>query len=96
MVRFSVNRAGVKNDQMAEIFPFCGYRYNPGRVQLEDVLTQPYDKITTAMQERYYGLSPYNLIAVEKGRAAPDDTSQNNIYTRAAQKLNEWLALGIL
>ena len=37
---------------MARIFPFQAYRYNPARVKLEDVVTQPYDKISPAMQER--------------------------------------------
>jgi uncharacterized protein (DUF1015 family) len=81
---------------MAEISPFSAYRYNSQRVELEKVLTQPYDKITTAMQERYYAQSPFNLIAVEKGKAFPNDTQVNNVYTRAAQKLAEWTAQGIL
>jgi uncharacterized protein (DUF1015 family) len=81
---------------MAEIFPFHAYRYNPQRVELENVLTQPYDKITTAMQERYYAASPFNLISLEKGKTFPNDTTENNVYTRAAQRLAEWAAQGIL
>ncbi len=38
---------------MADIAPFSAYRYNLDRVRLSDVVTQPYDKITPAMQERY-------------------------------------------
>jgi uncharacterized protein (DUF1015 family) len=81
---------------MAEIFPFTAYRYNSQRVALEDVLTQPYDKITPEMQERYYAASSGNLVAVEKGKSFPDDTSENNVYTRAAQKLEEWIGQCIL
>ncbi len=81
---------------MAQIFPFAAYRYNPERVEIENVLTQPYDKITPDMQERYYAASPYNLIAVEKGKSFPDDTPARNVYTRAAQKLEEWIAGKIL
>ena len=55
---------------MAEIRPFRAYRYDTNRVALKDVLTQPYDKITPEMQERYYAASPYNLIAIEKGKLA--------------------------
>ena len=58
---------------MAEIRPFRAYRYDTKRVRLEDVLTQPYDKITPEMQEQYYAKSPYNLIAIEKGRALATD-----------------------
>lgn len=81
---------------MAKIFPFAGYRYSPTRVRLDDVLTQPYDKITPEMQQRYYTRSPYNLIAVEKGRPEPGDNGQSNIYTRAAARLHEWMDAGIL
>ena len=81
---------------MAEIRPFRAYRYDTNRVALKDVLTQPYDKITPEMQERYYAASPYNLIAIEKGKPTPGDTPENNVYTRAAAKLEEWIAAKIL
>lgn len=81
---------------MADIQPFRAYRYDSHRVALNGVLTQPYDKITPAMQDRYYAASPYNLIPVEKGRALPDDSPQNNVYTRAARKIDEWIAEKIL
>ena len=81
---------------MAEVQPFRAYRYDTSRVAPQDVLTQPYDKITAAMQERYYAASPYNLIAVEKGLPSKGDTPENNVYTRAARKINEWIGAKIL
>jgi uncharacterized protein (DUF1015 family) len=81
---------------MAEIRAFRAYRYNTDQVAPADVLTQPYDKITPAMQERYYAASPYNLIPIEKGRATPEDSPENNVYTRAAAKLHELIAADIL
>ena len=81
---------------MAEIQPFRAYRYDTNRVALKDVLTQPYDKITPEMQERYYAASPYNLISIEKGRVQPSDAAGNNVYTRAAKKVDEWIASKIL
>ncbi len=81
---------------MAETFPFHAYRYHPAKVELASVVTQPYDKITPAMQERYYSLSPYSLITVEKGKPAPKDTPENNVYTRAAKALEDWIARGVL
>ncbi len=81
---------------MAEIQPFCAYRYDTKRVALKDALTQPYDKITPAMQDAYYAASPYNLIAIEKGRTSPDDTPANSVYTRAAATVDEWIAAKIL
>ena len=80
---------------MAEIFPFNAYRYNLERVNLSEVITQPYDKITPAMQDRYLKL-PYNLITIEKGKPEPGDSASNNVYTRAAKVLEDWIASGIL
>ena len=74
---------------MAEIQPFRAYRYDAKRVALKDVLTQPYDKISPQMQEKYYAASPYNLIPIEKGRTLEGDSPQNNVYSRAAQKIQE-------
>src|SRR2546421_7698333 len=75
---------------MAQVQPFRAFRFNASRVSFDRVLTQPYDKISPAMQERYYGSDPHNLIIVEKGRALPDDSSEDNIYTRAAAALQDW------
>jgi uncharacterized protein (DUF1015 family) len=81
---------------MALVRPFRAYRYNPAVASFERVLTQPYDKITPAMQEKYYAADPHNLIAIEKGRASGDDTPQNNVYTRATASLNGWIAQKVL
>jgi uncharacterized protein (DUF1015 family) len=75
---------------MARIYPFRAFRYDPARVNMEDVVTQPYDKITPAMQQRYYEASPYNLIRVILGKHEPNDTEQENVYTRAAESLRVW------
>src|SRR5581483_1014667 len=50
--------------QMAHIEPFRALRYDPARVAIPEVATQPYDKITPAMQEHYYSASPYNLVRI--------------------------------
>jgi uncharacterized protein (DUF1015 family) len=81
---------------MAEISPFAAYRYNLDRVGLADVITQPYVKITPAMQQHYVESSPYNLIAVEKGQPTPADSPSDNVYTRAEQVLAAWIREGVL
>ena len=75
---------------MAEIRSFCALYYNPERTHLGEVVTQPYDKISPAMQERYHHLSPYNLVRIIKGREEQGDTPRNNVYTRAAQRFRDW------
>jgi len=82
---------------MAEIIPFRALHYNPQAVgELAKVVTQPYDKISPEMQARYYDLSPHNLARIIRGRSMPDDTAQNNVYTRAAGYLREWMEKQIL
>jgi uncharacterized protein (DUF1015 family) len=75
---------------MARLYPFRALRYDPARVNMEAVVTQPYDKITPAMQQRYYEASPYNLVRIILGKHEPGDDDQNNVYTRAAQYLHDW------
>ena len=81
---------------MAQVYPFRAFRYNPARASFDRVLTQPYDKISPAMQEKYYAVDPHNLIAVEKGRAYPGDTPQNNVYTRAAAAIEDWIRRNVV
>src|SRR5215469_16187869 len=75
---------------MARIYPFRALRYDPARVHMEDVVTQPYDKITPAMQDRYYAASPYNLVRIILGKQYPGDNDEENVYTRAADTLRTW------
>jgi uncharacterized protein (DUF1015 family) len=80
---------------MADIQPFRALRYDLQRVSAAQVVTQPYDKITPAMQERYYAASPYNLVRIILGRRESDDDARNNVYTRAAAYGREWRSEGI-
>ncbi|HEY6348365.1 MAG TPA: DUF1015 domain-containing protein [Candidatus Angelobacter sp.] len=81
---------------MAEIVPFQALRYDAQHVRLEDVVTQPYDKITPAMQAKYYDVSPYNLVRIILGRNFETDSAAFNVYSRAAEYLHDWRAGGIL
>ena len=81
---------------MANIFPFQALRYDPSKVSPAEVVTQPYDKITPAMQDQYYAASPYNLVRVILGKSQAGDNDQQNVYTRAAASLRQWRAEGVL
>lgn len=81
---------------MAEIIPFKALRYDPDQVKLEDVLTQPYDKITPEMQSKYYEKSTHNLVRIILGKAGETDTDTFNVYTRAAEYFHDWRSGGIL
>jgi len=80
---------------MADIIPFRALRYDLQRVSAAQVVTQPYDKITPAMQERYYAASPYNLVRIILGRRQTDDNTVQNVYIRAANYGSDWRDQGI-
>ena len=81
---------------MADIIPFHALRYNSSKVPPGDVMTQPYDKISPAMQDRYYAASAYNLVRIILGKPQPSDNEQDNVYTRAAAWLQQWQTEGVL
>jgi uncharacterized protein (DUF1015 family) len=81
---------------MAVIFPFRAWRYDPERVPVQQAVTQPYDKITPAMQERYYQASPHNLVRIILGKSLPADSDTENVYTRAAASFQNWRQTGVL
>jgi uncharacterized protein (DUF1015 family) len=81
---------------MALISPFQAWRYDPERVPVQLAVTQPYDKITPAMQERYYEASPYNLVRIILGKRLPGDGDAENVYTRAAASFQNWRQTGVL
>src|SRR5215510_9749254 len=81
---------------MAQVFPFRAFRFNPELAPLDRLLTQPYDKISPQRQAEYYAMHPHNLIAVEKGHTYESDDPHNNVYTRAAVKVEEWIRDSVL
>src|SRR5690348_9454142 len=81
---------------MAHIEPFRAFRYDPTKVPLDQVATQPYDKITPAMQDKYYAASPYNLVRIILGCRKDGDNTVDNVYTRAAAFAQQWREEGIL
>jgi uncharacterized protein (DUF1015 family) len=81
---------------MADIHPFRAYRYNAEEVSPADGVTQPYDKITPALQDRYYAASPHNLVRIILGRRQDSDDAKNNVYSRAAAYFRNWRQQGVL
>lgn len=75
---------------MADIRPFRALRYDLERVDPAQVVTQPYDKISPAMQDGYYAASPYNLVRIILGKAGAQDSDSDNVYTRAATNFASW------
>jgi len=80
---------------MAEIAPFAALRYDPARVPLADVVTQPYDKITPEMQARYYRAHPCNLVRIILGNPGLEAGAGQDVYQNAAAYLREWRQSGV-
>ncbi len=80
---------------MAYVAPFRALRYDPAKVDLSRVVTQPYDKITPEMQKHYYDASPHNLVRIILGKPQPTDHLGENVYTRAAASFQDWRRRGV-
>jgi uncharacterized protein (DUF1015 family) len=74
---------------MVDIRPFRAIRYTEKAGHLENLVTQPYDKINQDMQREYYEKSPYNycrlILPIEENR-----------YETVHQRLYEWLNESVL
>jgi len=81
---------------LAKIVPMKGLRYNSSKVDINEVVTPPYDVIDAKGQEDFYTKNPYNVIRLELGKTFSDDNEEKNRYTRAAAFLGEWIASGVL
>jgi uncharacterized protein (DUF1015 family) len=81
---------------MTDIHPFRAFRYDPRQVSPAQVVTQPYDKITPTLQDRYYAASPHNLVRIILGRREENDNPANNVYSRAAAYYRDWREQGVL
>ena len=74
---------------MVEIKPFRAIRYTEKAGDPKNLITQPYDKITPALQREYYEKSAYNYCRL----ILP---MENNKYEAAQQRIQKWLSEGIL
>jgi uncharacterized protein (DUF1015 family) len=81
---------------LATVKPFQPYRYSSQAGDPAKLLTQPYDKISPAMQAKYVAASPHNLVRVILGQRRDTDTPADNVYTRAAKYFEDWMKQGIL
>jgi uncharacterized protein (DUF1015 family) len=78
---------------MTKIGPFKALVYNQENISdLSQVVCPPYDIISSAQQEHFHALSPYNLIHILLGK----DIAGEDKYARAAQYFKEWQKQNVL
>lgn len=79
---------------MAEVIPFRGILYNPGKINdMADVVTPPYDVISVQERNNYHEASPYNIIRLILGKTDFDSTG---FHAKAADYFQKWLGNEIL
>lgn len=80
---------------MVRITPFQGFRYDPARLanaRFADVVTPPYDVITSAQRQAFRARSPYNFSRV----ILPEAENGGSQYASAARTLHEWRRAGVV
>src|SRR5438093_9456544 len=80
---------------MPTIRPFRASRYAPG-TDLSDVTAPAYDVVSPQERAELAARHPHNIIGVTLDAGRADDGTRSNKYTRAAKRLRDWLAEGIL
>ena len=79
---------------MARLEPFAAIRYDPSRVDPDDVVSPPYDVVGPAERVTLAARSPYNAIQVEL--PVPDETAGLDRYENAARIFRSWLDGGVV
>ncbi|MFP4000668.1 MAG: DUF1015 domain-containing protein [Thermoplasmata archaeon] len=75
---------------MVELRSFKGIQYDKEKIEdMDEVITQPYDKISEEMQDKYYENNDYNYCKLILPK-------EENRYEIAAQRLNEWIGENVL
>ncbi len=79
---------------MPRFEPFCGLRYDVGRVDLDAVISPPYDVIGPDLRERLAARHSANSVRVELPE--PDQRSGLDRYEHAARLWSEWQDDGLI
>jgi uncharacterized protein (DUF1015 family) len=76
-----------------EVRPFRAFRFNPTVVgDVSACIAPPYDVIDAGRQKELHAKNQYNIVHATLGIKTPDDSPQNNVYTRAAEFMRTALA----
>jgi uncharacterized protein (DUF1015 family) len=82
---------------MAVIVPFRGLSYNPQKIDaLNKVVAPPYDVISSQMQDALYQRNPHNVVRLILNKETPQDSPEDNRYTRSSALYQAWQKEGIL
>jgi uncharacterized protein (DUF1015 family) len=75
-----------------QIKAFNAYRYNSEVVgNAGDCIAPPYDVIDAGQQQHLYDKNPHNIVRIIQGKKDQADNESQNVYTRAADYLTQWI-----
>ena len=77
---------------MPRFEPFAGVRYDPTRVDLDDVIAPPYDVIGPDERARLEARSPWNVVRIDLS----EPEGGRDRYDNACHLFYEWLDQGVL
>jgi uncharacterized protein (DUF1015 family) len=72
--------------------PFAGVRYDPTRVDLDDVIAPPYDVIGPDERARLEARSPWNVVRIDLS----EPEAGRDRYDNACHHFHDWLDAGVL
>lgn len=82
---------------MAVVAPFRGVRYNPEKIeQLEDVVTPPYDVISTEDEKKLLQKNPYSMINLDLRNISQGTTKDDGRYEQARERFQSWQRENVL
>jgi uncharacterized protein (DUF1015 family) len=82
---------------MADFRPFIALRYDPAVAgDPSSLVAPPYDVVSEADRAALYARGPYNISHVDFGEDRPGDSDTSNRYTRARERIADWLEKGVL
>ncbi|WYD82102.1 MAG: DUF1015 domain-containing protein [Candidatus Electrothrix gigas] len=82
---------------MAVVAPFRGVRYNPEKIeQLEDVVTPPYDVISTEDEKKLLQKNPYSMINLDLRNISQGTTKDDGRYQQACERFQSWQRENVL
>lgn len=79
---------------MQTFSPFHGWRYDPSKVSLSQVLAPPYDVLTKSTRDHLATMSPYNEAVVDAPETNSDDPSSG--ARNSARTFAQWIQNGIV
>jgi uncharacterized protein (DUF1015 family) len=79
---------------MVNIRPFSGYRYNEKKLDISRVVLPPYELANEEFKEKFFNMSPFNVIKIYLGKAGSKSNGER--YQYSSEMFGTWIRDGYL